>query len=157
MRVPRWPDAEPVAEQPPAEGDFLPVYAATESAWFMKHAPQMPETDPWTSPADTGWRAAEAAAEPALGGTTAAGLPKRQPRANLVPGSVPGSVAMPVAMPENWAGAAGPRYPPPPDAPRRLPSADQVRGRFAALQNGVRKGRAEIEDWRGGDSAGEVW
>jgi hypothetical protein len=41
----------------------------------------------WTSPGDDGWRPAAATTSPATGGTTAAGLPKRVPRANLVPGS----------------------------------------------------------------------
>ena len=42
----------------------------------------------WTSPADEGWRAAQVVASPAAGETTQAGLPRRVPRANLVPGSV---------------------------------------------------------------------
>lgn len=41
----------------------------------------------WTSPGDEGWRSAEAVQVPISGGTTEAGLPKRVPRANLVPGS----------------------------------------------------------------------
>ena len=42
----------------------------------------------WDSPADVGWQAARKAAEPADGGTTSTGLPKRIPKAQLVPGSV---------------------------------------------------------------------
>jgi hypothetical protein len=41
----------------------------------------------WTSPLDTGWQAAEKAATPEVASETAAGLPKRVPQANLVPGS----------------------------------------------------------------------
>ncbi|MDD7942348.1 DUF262 domain-containing protein [Actinomycetospora lutea] len=46
----------------------------------------------WSSPADAGQAAAEAAVEPDgadLAGVTAAGLPQREPRALLVPGAVP--------------------------------------------------------------------
>ncbi|MGH3327600.1 MAG: hypothetical protein ACRDPT_07385, partial [Streptomycetales bacterium] len=45
-------------------------------------------SSPWASPADEGWRAAEAAAEPQIGGTTDAGLPIRVPMAAYVPGGV---------------------------------------------------------------------
>jgi hypothetical protein len=39
-------------------------------------------------PADVGWRAAAAAAHPAPQGSTRAGLPKRVPQGQYVPGSV---------------------------------------------------------------------
>src|SRR5690606_34834256 len=50
---------------------------------------QQPE-DGWWSRADSGFRAAASVKDPQLGGVTAAGLPKRTPKANLVPGSVGG-------------------------------------------------------------------
>ncbi|MFY1700392.1 transposase [Micromonospora sp. WMMA1923] len=79
----------PVEHRPPpiadeGDGDLL-IFAAAKSAWFVGHGD---ETDiEWTSTADTGWQAAEQAAEPAVGAATSAGLPKRVPQANLVPGS----------------------------------------------------------------------
>jgi hypothetical protein len=77
----------------------------------------------WESRADSGFQAAAAAKDPALGGVTPAGLPKRTPKANLVPGSV--SAAAPTAV-------------------SRPPiSADQVRNRLSSFQQGVRRGRAE--------------
>jgi signal transduction histidine kinase len=76
----------------------------------------------WTSPADEGWRAAEVVASPAAGETTQAGLPRRVPRANLVPGSVGGG------------GEAES------EAPARSP--DAARTRMASFQRGVREGRA---------------
>ncbi|MGH3550790.1 MAG: nitrate- and nitrite sensing domain-containing protein [Pseudonocardiaceae bacterium] len=69
--------------------------------------------------ADDGWRAAEALALPASAEVTAMGLPRRQPRALLVPGA---------------AGAAEPA-----SAPVR--SAESIRGRLASYQQGIREGR----------------
>jgi len=66
------------------DGDLL-IFAAARSAWFVRH-PEEAEVDFVTS-ADSGWRAAEQAAQPATGSATQAGLPKRVPQANLVPGS----------------------------------------------------------------------
>ena len=70
----------------PAEGDGdLLIFAAARSAWFTGHD-ESADLD-WTNPSDTGWRAAEKAATPAVADETPAGLPKRVPQANLVPGS----------------------------------------------------------------------
>ena len=46
-----------------------------------------PETEEWSTPADEGWRAAEAASAPSYDRMTASGLPVRKPRAHLFPGS----------------------------------------------------------------------
>lgn len=80
----------PVAELGPSpvvdesDGDLL-IFAAAHSAWFTGH-PEEFDVE-WSSSADTGWRAAEQAAQPAVGDKTNSGLPKRVPQANLVPGS----------------------------------------------------------------------
>jgi hypothetical protein len=76
------------SSSPPVEaegdGDLL-IFAAARSAWFTG---QGDESDrEWATQADTGWRAAEKAAQPAVAAETPAGLPKRVPQANLVPGS----------------------------------------------------------------------
>jgi hypothetical protein len=68
-----------------SDGDLL-IFAAARSAWFTGHADVSPELD-WANPNDSGWRAAEKASTPAVAAETAAGLPKRVPQANLVPGS----------------------------------------------------------------------
>jgi len=122
----------------------LPIFDSLESDWFRRSgktltAPQRGGTggqaqaspqatqSSWTSPADEGWRAAQVVASPAAGDTTQAGLPKRVPRANLVPGSVGGS--------------GGPSsHEAEPEAPAR--SADAARSRMASFQRGVREGRA---------------
>jgi signal transduction histidine kinase len=69
--------------------------------------------------ADEGWAAAEALATPVSAEFTAGGLPRRQPRALLVPGA---------------AGGAEPT-----SAPVR--SAESIRGRLASYQQGIREGR----------------
>jgi hypothetical protein len=66
------------------DGDLL-IFAAARSAWFTGHNDA--DNLDWANPNDTGWRAAEKAATPEIAAETAAGLPKRVPQANLVPGS----------------------------------------------------------------------
>jgi hypothetical protein len=118
----------------------LPIFDSLESDWFRRSgktmtgpqralgsaAPQPASQGTWTSPADEGWRAAQVAASPAAGETTQAGLPRRVPRANLVPGSV-------------GSGGQGSQ-----DAVAEAParSADVARSRMSSFQRGVREGRA---------------
>lgn len=64
------------------DGDLL-IFAAARSAWFTREK----EDVTWSSTADSGWQAAEQAATPTVGASTRAGLPRRVPQANLVPGS----------------------------------------------------------------------
>ncbi|HEY9473443.1 MAG TPA: nitrate- and nitrite sensing domain-containing protein [Mycobacteriales bacterium] len=45
------------------------------------------DTEEWSTPADEGWRAAEAASAPSYDRMTPSGLPVRKPRAHLFPGS----------------------------------------------------------------------
>jgi signal transduction histidine kinase len=122
---------------PPADGagqeHRLPIFEAVESDWFRRGRPAVgrPTSEPepstsngWaTTPADEGWRAAEAVSAPTSGGVTSAGLPKRVPQANLVPGA---------------AGAAAGSS----SATTPSRSAAATRERFANFQRGVREGRA---------------
>jgi hypothetical protein len=136
---------------PPAvsmgEENRLPIFESVESDWFRRgrHGADRPAArtgsgavaGDWTSPADAGWEAAEVAHAPVSGGTTSVGLPKRVPKANLVPGGVGGTS-------------------PAPAAPSR--SAAQTRERLASFQRGVREARAashgdETPDGEDGDSA----
>jgi signal transduction histidine kinase len=130
-------DSGQVTVPPPAVQDQrLPIFDSLESDWFRRSGKSLSTARPapgtpvgaaaaqsWTSPADEGWRAAKALAAPSAGDTTQAGLPKRVPRANLVPGSVGGGGGDDEA-----------------DAPTRSP--DVVRTRMASFQRGVREGRA---------------
>jgi hypothetical protein len=68
------------------DGDLL-IFAAARSAWFTGQSDAAADNLDWANPNDTGWRAAEKAATPAVAAETSAGLPKRVPQANLVPGS----------------------------------------------------------------------
>jgi hypothetical protein len=91
----------------------------------------------WETPADEGWQLAEALLAP-VSETTGAGLPKRVPKAHLVPGSA-------AARPGNTQQSEAPPLPP--------RSADAVRGRMSSFQRGVRRGRhALIEAYSGGGS-----
>jgi signal transduction histidine kinase len=117
---------------PPAasvgEESRLPIFESVESDWFRRgrHAvaglgQEDEKAESWTSLADEGWRTAEVVNAPSSGGLTSAGLPKRVPQANLVPGT---------ARPEPAA------------APTPARSATATRERFASFQRGVREGRA---------------
>jgi signal transduction histidine kinase len=75
-------------------------------------------TSPWQTAADEGWQAARAAAEMPVDTTTTAGLPKRTPMAQLVPGGV------------DRGGAS---------VQRRTPEG--VRGLLSAYHRGVQRGR----------------
>jgi hypothetical protein len=70
------------------EDDNLLIFSQTQSAWFtFVDEETVAEPLDWTLPADEGWRAAEHLANPTVGAATTAGLPRRVPQANLVPGS----------------------------------------------------------------------
>ncbi|WP_250027802.1 sensor histidine kinase [Paractinoplanes maris] len=77
-------------------------------------------TNPWQTAADTGWQAAQAAAEVAVDSTTTAGLPKRTPMAQLVPGGVDRNDT---------------------SVQRRTPEG--VRGLLSAYHRGVQRGRTK--------------
>ncbi|MEU0885498.1 nitrate- and nitrite sensing domain-containing protein [Lentzea sp. NPDC005914] len=113
-------EPEPVVEETPAAAP------TSESAW--------------QSPADEGWQAAQALLNKTPESKTAAGLPKRTPKAQLVPGS---------AAPKPQGTTQTAQRPPLP--PR---TADAVRGRMSSLQSGVRRGRhALIEAYAGDQSS----
>jgi hypothetical protein len=68
------------------EGDGDLLIFAQASAWFTGQGGDDSSVS-WSNPADLGWQAAERATRPVLGDETDAGLPRRVPQANLVPGS----------------------------------------------------------------------
>ncbi|MEQ3551865.1 nitrate- and nitrite sensing domain-containing protein [Pseudonocardia nematodicida] len=115
----RWQDgspegggAAPAPEAPPS--DEAPASDDTGEPGF-------------TSPADEAWRQAREVTDDGVetvhpDETTSAGLPKRRPRARLLPGSAAGSTVL---------------SSPPPEAR----NAESVRGRLASYQQGVRQGR----------------
>ncbi|MFC8868289.1 nitrate- and nitrite sensing domain-containing protein [Streptomyces sp. NPDC057148] len=85
-------------------------------------APQRPAASAWrSSPNDDLVRQAERVRQPAAGGITTSGLPRRVPRANLVPGTA--------QQQSNQNGPAVSRAP------------DDVRGRLTNLRRGIAQGR----------------
>jgi hypothetical protein len=133
-----------------AEGqNRLPIFEAVESDWFRRvrrvvSTPGQSQeggngggngggsaissggaSGSWASPADEGWQAAQVVHAPASAGITSAGLPKRVPKANLVPGT-----AATPAVGQAARAAASVR------------SAAATRDRFASYQRGVLRGRA---------------
>jgi hypothetical protein len=85
-RIDTMSTGEPMGVGEENDGDLL-IFAEARSAWFTGHVEQQDTDLDWNNPADLGWQAAERAAEPILGEETSAGLPRRVPQANLVPGS----------------------------------------------------------------------
>ncbi|WP_344949355.1 sensor histidine kinase [Sphaerisporangium flaviroseum] len=111
------------------EEEFLPIFASVESAWFRRVDAEQDKEKASTGwqeiPADAGWQAAAVVQEPVRDGTTSAGLPKRVPKANLVPGTAgtPETAATPL-----------------PVMPALSP--DRARSRLSSFQQGIRQGRA---------------
>ncbi|WP_030752975.1 nitrate- and nitrite sensing domain-containing protein [Streptomyces sp. NRRL S-31] len=138
------PEALPPASGP---GDGrTPLFDTLESNWFhdqqdqpgqeqesapAQRQPQTPASAPQRSAANTGsWRTspndelvrqAERVRQPAAGGVTTSGLPRRVPRANLVPGTA-----------QQQQHQSGPQV-------SRAP--DDVRGRLTNLRRGIAQGR----------------
>ncbi|MEV4169562.1 nitrate- and nitrite sensing domain-containing protein [Nonomuraea sp. NPDC049709] len=133
---PRYePEGEPeiTAVHPAVPADPPPHAAAPPAAAppTADGTPALPQRRPgasgagatWSSPADSGFQAAQAAAQPQQAGTTASGLPRRVPKANLVPGTA--SLAEPQAA-----------------SPAPQISPERLRSRLSSFQQGVRQGRA---------------
>jgi len=140
-RSERLANRAPVADRsdtatagPDREDESSPIFEAMASAWFRENwevgarkgggATGLGRDEP--ADPGAGWSGDEStlqpAPEPVRSELTTAGLPKRQPRSNLIPGG-----------PSEDGGGT------PPGIPAR--SAEQVRGRLASYQQGVRQGR----------------
>ncbi|SFY49132.1 sensor histidine kinase [Streptomyces sp. F-1] len=143
---PPAPQPAPVRQEPealpPASGPGdgrTPLFDTLETNWFhggggqqqqnpaAQQQPQNPQrpadaTGSWrTSPNDELVRQAERVRQPASGGVTTSGLPRRVPKANLVPGTA-----------QQQQHQAGPQV-------SRAP--DDVRGRLTNLRRGIAQGR----------------
>ncbi|SNR87601.1 sensor histidine kinase [Actinomadura mexicana] len=167
--------AQPEPKAPPRVPERSPIFDAMQSEWFMHRSGGASGEVPskgWESPADAGFRAAEAAREPVATSRTGVGLPKRVPGKNRIPGAVgrgaqdapQAPAGPPQGRPAPGGAGQGPQAP-----TQGLPvigqqpqgqqaqghgqSADDVRNRFASLQRGVHRGRHEA---RGTGTSGEV-
>ncbi|WP_433473015.1 nitrate- and nitrite sensing domain-containing protein [Spirillospora sp. CA-142024] len=172
---PESPVPEPVVRAPePAAPRRMPerspIFDAMQSEWFQRRSGGASGEDPgrgWESPADEGFRAAEAVREPVAASRTNVGLPKRVPGKNRIPGAVgraaqdapqappgaplPGGAAQGQAVQgQQMQSQQGQQVQ---GQQGHGQSADVVRNRFASLQRGVHRGRNEA---RGGGTSGEV-
>jgi hypothetical protein len=122
------PAARPAGPQRARAAQPASAPSAAPSAQPERHQhqpTQPPRREPaaWRpTPNDEVWRQAEQVREPSAGGITPSGLPRRVPRANLVPGG-----AAPQQAPQG-----GPQV-------SRAP--DDVRGRLTNLRRGIQQGR----------------
>jgi signal transduction histidine kinase len=96
--------------------EVTPIYDTMVSAWFDDDI-----ANDWRGAADQGWQAVDAVADAPPVDFTPAGLPRRQPKARLLPGSV-------------LAGTA--TMEPAPRAP-----AEAIRERLSGFQQGIQRGR----------------
>jgi signal transduction histidine kinase len=114
------PLVPPPAPPPPT----VPVAGSPNGAGPLPTRMPTSSEPVWRTAADDGWSAAAQAADPQADGTTSAGLPRRVPMAQLVPGGVEREVAT--------------------TANRRSP--EQVRGLLSAYHRGVQRGRTRTAD-----------
>jgi signal transduction histidine kinase len=89
--------------------------------------PDSSESD-WRSTNDENWQRAEGVREPKAGGVTPSGLPRRVPKANLVPGTATQT---------------------PQGGPQVSRAPEDVRGRLSNLRRGVQQGRTAGTDTNG--------
>jgi hypothetical protein len=144
QQPPRRQDPEALPPAPSPGDGRTPLFDTLETNWFHGDrqqnggsapqepqqpqpqqepaAPERPATPAWrTSPNDELVRQAERVRQPAAGGVTTSGLPRRVPRANLVPGTA--------QQQQNHTGPQVSRAP------------DEVRGRLTNLRRGIAQGR----------------
>jgi signal transduction histidine kinase len=92
------------------------------------HNEPRPDFSEWRSDNDENWQRAEAVREPKAGGVTPSGLPRRVPKANLVPGTAAQT---------------------PQGGPQVSRAPEDVRGRLSNLRRGVQQGRTAGTDTNG--------
>jgi len=153
----------PIAETAnPEPSEATPIFQEMRSAWFRQwpgvlgtdgqqdstvahpasSEPELPSD--FGSSADEGWQAVEQLRTPVEAGVTVAGLPRRRPRANLVPGATSRPTADAVATSGGRVNNVTP-----------LRDAERVRGNLSSYQRGTRRGRhsspMEDSERSGGD------
>ncbi|MFJ4848903.1 MULTISPECIES: nitrate- and nitrite sensing domain-containing protein [unclassified Streptomyces] len=122
-RPPQRPQ-QPPRQQHPQQPQQPPQRVRAEQSQAQQ-VPPPPRREPaaWrSSPNDEVWQRAGQVREPSAGGVTPSGLPRRVPRANLVPGS-------------------GTTQQAPQGGPQVSRAPDDVRGRLTNLRRGIQQGR----------------
>ncbi|MFF3245251.1 nitrate- and nitrite sensing domain-containing protein [Streptomyces sp. NPDC002870] len=129
---------QPAQQQPPQPADRpvppMPQRSPAQTPVTPGNAPNASAAAWRASPNDELVRQAERVRKPAAGGVTTSGLPRRVPRANLVPGT---------AQEQN--NQAGPQV-------SRAP--DDVRGRLTNLRRGIQQGRQQNSSTTGSFNLG---
>ncbi|CAN5385020.1 nitrate- and nitrite sensing domain-containing protein [soil metagenome] len=138
-----FPTLPPADSLSQGQGEGTPIFQEMRSAWFSQQpsvasaegtrgndtGDHSGESD-FGSSADEGWQAAEQLLTPVDEGTTQAGLPRRRPRAHLVPGGT----ARPAAdVSDSSVGRM--------NNVTLLRDAERVRGNLSSYQRGTRRGR----------------
>ncbi|WP_329185554.1 nitrate- and nitrite sensing domain-containing protein [Actinacidiphila glaucinigra] len=120
-----WQQSGPAAPaQPePQSADAFPAQSAPSAP-----APDGESSSDWRSTNDENWQRAEQARKPKAGGVTPSGLPRRVPKANLVPGTAQQT---------------------PQGGPMVSRAPEDVRGRLSNLRRGVQQGRTAGTDTNG--------
>jgi hypothetical protein len=125
-REPRWQQPEPTVPDPAtaasadAEGPQGPHEGISGGNQEGQENAAL-----WRSANDEHWQRAEQARKPRAGGVTPSGLPRRVPRANLVPGAA---------------------HQTPQGSPQVSRAPEDVRGRLADLRRGIQQGRSAGSD-----------
>ncbi|MFF7213890.1 nitrate- and nitrite sensing domain-containing protein [Streptomyces sp. NPDC008238] len=114
-------------------GQAVPAQPEPQAAeaFPAQPAPSAPAPDgesDWRSTNDENWQRAEQARKPKAGGVTPSGLPRRVPKANLVPGTAQQT---------------------PQGGPMVSRAPEDVRGRLSNLRRGVQQGRTAGTDTNG--------
>ncbi|MFG1809789.1 nitrate- and nitrite sensing domain-containing protein [Streptomyces sp. NPDC049040] len=104
-----------------------PQEQAAQESPEPQNQPQ-PDQSGWRSNNDENWQRAESVREPKAGGVTPSGLPRRVPKANLVPGTATQT---------------------PQGGPQVSRAPEDVRGRLSNLRRGVQQGRTAGTDTNG--------
>jgi hypothetical protein len=160
--VPSPRDAVVPAYSAVATSEIRPAAASATSDWFhrapaaahggssLPTAAASQDGSGWQSERDATWadskHAAQIIADPVRGDNTYAGLPRRVPLANLLPGSAGGRHA---------AGRATNRVADVPDAqataaPRPRRSPEMARKRLSGFQSGPRRANSQVPGEQGG-------
>jgi hypothetical protein len=101
QQVQSGPGLSGPGSQSPNAGRLRPPAAPAPTMTEPQSAPRA-----WSSPGDDAWKAAAALANPARDGVTTSGLPRRVPKANLVPGKAGANGAAKVTPPPGISSTA---------------------------------------------------
>lgn len=124
------PPAVSLDAEPMAAADAPPIFQRLTSEWLLETTPGDSGERNWSTPADTGWSAAQHASESRIDRYTESGLPLRERGARLVPGHA------------RWNASTGG------GTIRNVRDPAEVRALLEEQFAGVRQGRTRTEEGR---------